>query len=72
MSGQLDKAVERFKLIVQLQPANLKARLLLADTYEKMQKNEEAIKSYRELLPYINNAEMKAEVEKRVAQLKAK
>lgn len=72
LSGQLDKAVERFKKIVRLQPDNLKASLLLADTYEKMDKKEEAVLWYKSSLPYINNQEIKTEVEKRIAQLKIK
>ena len=72
MSGQLDKAVERFKTVLKLEPQNLQAGLLLADTYEKMKKKEEAIGSYQRTLPYITNASMKAEVEKRITQLKTK
>jgi cytochrome c-type biogenesis protein CcmH/NrfG len=72
LSGQLDKAVERFKKVVRLQPDNLKASLLLADTYEKMNKKEEAVLWYKSSLPYINNLEIKTEVEKRIAQLKTK
>lgn len=72
MSGQLDKAVERFKTIIRLQPANLQAGLMLADTYEKMQKKNEAIQSYQRTIPHISNPAMKTEVEKRIAQLKTK
>jgi hypothetical protein len=72
MSGQLDKAVGRFKTVLKLQPANLQAGLILADTYEKMQKKDEAILAYQNLLPHITIAEMKAEVEKRITQLKTK
>ena len=72
LSGQLDKAVERFKKVARLQPDNLKATLLLADTYEKMNKKDEAVQSYKSSLPYINNPEIKAEVEKRITQLKTK
>jgi tetratricopeptide (TPR) repeat protein len=72
LSGQLDKAVERFKKVVHLQPGNLNASLLLADTYEKMDKKEEAVQAYKASLPFINNPEMKTEVEKRIAQLKTK
>jgi tetratricopeptide (TPR) repeat protein len=72
MSGQLDKAVERFRTIVRLNPGNLQAGLLLADTYEKMNKKEEAIQSYRRTMPYISNPAMKVEVEKRITQLKSK
>ena len=37
-----------------------------------MQKKEEAIQAYQKALSYIPNAEMKAEVEKRITQLKTK
>ena len=70
MSGQLDKAAERFKTIVQLQPENLQVALLLADTYERMNKKEEAIEAYQKALPEITIPEMKKEVEKRITDLK--
>lgn len=72
ISGQLDKAVERFKTVLKIQPANLQAGLMLADTYEKMQKKQEAIQSYERALPYITTAQMKTEVEQRITQLKTK
>lgn len=72
LSGQLDKAVERLKTVLRLERANLKAGLLLADTYEKMEKKEEAVQAYKMLLPYITNPEMKTEVQKRITQLKTK
>lgn len=69
MSGQLDKAVERFTTVVRLQPTNLQAILLLADTYERMTKKEEAVKAYRKALPLLTHPEMKKEVQKRVTEL---
>ena len=72
VSGQLDKAVERFKAVLKVQPSNLQANLLLADTYEKMQKKEEAVEAYQKALSYISNAEMRTEVGKRITQLKTK
>jgi tetratricopeptide (TPR) repeat protein len=70
MSGQLDKAVERFKTVNRLQPSNLQAILLLADTYERMNKKDEAAKAYQKALPFVNNPEIKKEIEKRVSDLK--
>lgn len=70
LSGQLDKAAERFKTVSRLQPENLQAILLLADTYERMNKKEEAIEAYRKALPSVSNPEMKKEIEKRVSDLK--
>jgi tetratricopeptide (TPR) repeat protein len=72
MSGQLDKAVERFKAVVQQQPQNLQAAVMLADTYERMNKKEEAIGAYQKALPHITIPEMKKEVEKRITDLKTK
>ena len=72
MSGQLDKAVERFKAVVQQQPENLQAALMLADTYERMNKKEDAIGTYQKTLPHITIPEMKKEVEKRINDLKTK
>lgn len=70
MSGQLDKAAERFKTVSRLQPSNLQAILLLADTYERMNKKEEAVKAYRQSLPLASNPAMRKEIEKRVSDLK--
>lgn len=72
MSGQLDKAAERFKAVVGLQPRDLRAALLLADTYERMNRKEEAAAAYQKALPLVTLPEMKKEVEKRIAQLKTK
>ena len=70
MSGQLDKAVQRFQTVVQLQPANLQAILLLADTYERMHQMDEAAKMYKKALPLVANPDIKKEIEKRVTDLK--
>jgi tetratricopeptide (TPR) repeat protein len=72
MSGQLDKAVERFKTVNRLQPSNLQAILLLADTYERLGKKEDAVLWYQKSLPFVSNPEMKKEIEKRVSDLKNK
>lgn len=72
ISGQLDKAVERFKSVVQWQPENLQAAIMLADTYERMNKKEEAIKAYQKALPFIIIPQMKKDVEKRINDLKTK
>lgn len=70
MSGQLEKAKERFKRVVALQPDNLEAVIRMAETAEQMEDKSEAIKWYSKLLPMISNAEMKKEVEARIAKLK--
>ena len=70
LSGQLDKAVERFQTVNRLQPKNLQAILLLADTFERMNKKEEAVKAYQQSLLLVTNPEMKKEIQKRVSDLK--
>lgn len=70
MSGQLDKAIERLKTVIRLQPGSLQATLLLADTYERMGHKEDAVKAYRQALPLVASPEIKKEIEKRVSDLK--
>ncbi|GAA4739900.1 tetratricopeptide repeat protein [Flavisolibacter ginsenosidimutans] len=72
MSGQLDKAVERLQNVLRLQPSSLQATLLLADTYERMNKKKEAAEAYQKALPLVTVPEMKKEIEKRITQLKNK
>ena len=69
MSGQLEKALERFGKVARLQPDNLAAIFRAAETAEQMGKNKEAAEWYTRLLPHISNAEMKKEVEARIAKL---
>jgi cytochrome c-type biogenesis protein CcmH/NrfG len=70
MSGQLDKAVDRFKTVTRLQPDNLQAILLLADTYERKAQKAEAAKMYQQALPLVPNPAIRKEIEKRVSDLK--
>jgi Flp pilus assembly protein TadD len=68
-SGQLDKAVDRFKTVIRLQPDNAEAVLLLAETYEQMGDKNSAIGWYKKSLPLIKIPELKKEVEARIAEL---
>jgi tetratricopeptide (TPR) repeat protein len=70
LSGQLDKAVERFKTVIQLQPGNPEASLLLADTYDRMNNKQAAIEWYEKSLSLIPNPDIKSEVKKRITDLK--
>jgi cytochrome c-type biogenesis protein CcmH/NrfG len=69
-SGQLDKALERFKRVVRLQPGNLEAILMVADVADKMGKNTEAVEWYNKLLPSVTDPVLKKEIEARIAMLK--
>jgi tetratricopeptide (TPR) repeat protein len=70
MSGQLEKAMDRFKRVARLQPDNLEAAIRAAETAEQMNNKTEAIEWYTRLLPLIRNSEMKKEVEARIAKMK--
>lgn len=72
ISGQLDKALERFQKVVQLEPQNLEALLSLADAYERMDDKTNAIVWYQKSLPHIGVPGLKEEVEKRIAELSKK
>jgi len=70
VSGQLDKAVERFKTVVQLEPQNLEALFRIAEIYEQMHNKAQAIEWYQKSLPFTKIPGLKQEVEKRISQLK--
>ncbi len=70
ISGQLDKALERYINVDRLNPGNLEAIFRVAEIYERMEKPADAIKWYEKSFPYIEIPGLKQEVEKRIAQLK--
>jgi len=69
LSGQLDKAIERFSKVVRLQPSNLEALLSLAEAYERHGDNEQAVIWYKRSLPFANIPGLKQEVERRITSL---
>jgi tetratricopeptide (TPR) repeat protein len=70
LSGQLDKAIERLLKVVQYEPGNADAVLLLADTYEQLGDKANAVKWYEASKKLIDNPEFKADVDKRINSLK--
>lgn len=70
MSGQFDKAVERLVTVNRLQPDNVEAVLLMADTYEQMKENKKAVEWYQKSLPLIPREDIRAEVQQRIEELK--
>lgn len=69
VSGQLDKAIERFQAVWKTDPKNLEAILSLADIYERKGDKPNAIVWYKQSLPLIPAEELKGEVEQRIADL---
>ena len=69
ISGQYDKAIDRFVKVATLKPQNLEAILMLAEVYERKADKANAIKWYSNALPLATNPNMKAALEKRIDEL---
>ncbi len=70
MSGQYDKAISRLQTVSRLQPDDMEAMLMLADIYERTGDKNNAVLWYQKTLDYIRFPEARAEIEKRIAELK--
>lgn len=68
-SGQYDKAVIRFKKVADAEPDNKEAVFNLAETYERMKDNANAIIWYKKAASMIDNTEAKKEIESRIKSL---
>jgi len=69
-SGQYDKAIEHFIIIVTKQPKNLEAIFQLAECYELKADKVNAIKWYKEGEKLVPDEEIKKQIEKRINELK--
>ncbi len=69
-SGQYDKAIERFKIVVKQQPSNLEAVFHLAECYDLHGEKTNAIQWYETAKKLIQVPEAKAEIDKRIIELK--
>ena len=70
MSGQTDKAQERLLTVARLQPDNAEAALLLGDLFEKKGDKASAITYYSKASANIKRPDIKAEIDKRISDLK--
>ena len=70
ISGQYDKALERFIRIVKYEPANLEAIAYLADTYAAKGDKGNAIKWYNVSKQLVNDPAYSKEVDLRIKQLR--
>jgi tetratricopeptide (TPR) repeat protein len=70
MTGQFDKAIERFKKVVNHQPNNLEAILSLAEVYEQKGDNKSAVEWYEKSKKLIQNEQVIREIDERIQQLK--
>ncbi len=69
-SGQYDKAIERFSIIVQKQPKNIEAVFQLAECYDLKNDKANAIKWYSEAKKMISNEQIQKDIDKRINELK--
>jgi len=70
ISGQYDKAIERFIRIVKYDPTNIEAIAYLADTYAAKGDKAEAIKWYNVSKQLVNDPAYSKEVDLRIKQLR--
>jgi lipopolysaccharide biosynthesis regulator YciM len=68
-SGQYDKAIERFKIVMSLQPDNLEAALNLAETYDRKGEKENAVRWYRLVKQKVANPDAQKELDARIKAL---
>ena len=72
ISGQYDRAVDRFGKVLLLDPQNLEAILMMAEVYERKADKPNAIKWYSNALPLAPSPNMKTALEKRIEELSAR
>ena len=70
ISGQYDRAIDRFGKVLAINPKNLEAILMMAEVYERKADKTNAIKWYSNALPLAPNPNMKTALEKRIEELK--
>jgi tetratricopeptide (TPR) repeat protein len=70
MTKQYSNAISRLQTINRVQPDNVEAILLLADVYERTNDKVSAVKWYQQSLHYIKREDVRAEIGKRIGELK--
>ena len=68
-SGQFDKAIEHFTIVVDKQPDNLEAILNLAEAYDQKGDKTDAVKWYKAVKGKIDNPEAQKELDERIKAL---
>jgi outer membrane protein len=71
-SGQMDKAINRFNKVLQIDPDYIEAYLHLADIYEQMNNVDKTIQALEAYASKTNDPTAKIEIEKYIKQLKTK
>ena len=68
-SGQFDKAIERLTTVVQHQPANIEAILLLAEVHQQKGDKADAVKWFKVARKLVGNPEIVKEIDQRIQSL---
>ena len=68
-SGQYDKAIERFKIVIGQEPKNVEAMLNLAEVYDRKGEKAAAVKWYKNVKANVNNANAQKELDARIKTL---
>ncbi len=68
-SGQYEKAIARLLTVNRLQPGNVEAILMLADTFDRTGDKANAVTWYKKSLAYISDPEETAAIRKRINEL---
>lgn len=69
ISGQFDKAIDRLLKVVQHQPENIEAILMLAEAYERQNDKANAVKWYQTSKKHIKNDDVLKEIDQRIKLL---
>jgi tetratricopeptide (TPR) repeat protein len=68
-SGQFDKAIERLTTVVQHQPANIEAILLLAEVHQQRGDKADAVKWFKVARKLVGNPEIVKEIDQRIQSM---
>lgn len=69
MTGQFDRATDRFQKVVRNQPENTEAIFLLAEAFERAGNKTEAVKWYRNGKSKVSNPELQKAVDEKIKTL---
>lgn len=70
VSGQNDKAIERFLKVIQLDPKNSESIFLLAELYERSGDKKKAVEWYEQGKKFVENPELMKALEEKIKSLK--
>jgi tetratricopeptide (TPR) repeat protein len=70
VSGQNDKAIERFLKVIQLDPKNSEAIFLLAELYERAGDKTKAVEWYEQGKKFVENPELMKALDEKIKSLK--